>query len=114
MGFRERMKVEESNAEFMVRKELQRQHIGGWVTDDDAQLILLVTTPDLWFPEKRVAVYLDGDKVHGSIHTQDRDEKITETLEKRGVKVLRFRYHAPLTKQKLAEFMNELKVKLNG
>jgi very-short-patch-repair endonuclease len=50
------------------------------------------TTPDFWFPDKRIAVYVDGP-VH--VGREDRDEALRELLRKRhGVNVVTVAYVA--------------------
>ena len=37
-----------------------------------------------------------------------KDDKITALLEKRGIRVLRFRYHAPLSKKLLDDIVTQI------
>src|SRR3972149_7660330 len=99
MTFRERMRVNPSAAEEKVAVALQDRGVKGWFKDQE--VILESTVPDFWFPTKGVAVYLDGEQVHSSEHAQNRDDRITWLLERKGIKVLRFRYRPPLSRKRL-------------
>jgi ParB/RepB/Spo0J family partition protein len=58
----------------------------------DFEFCLQKTTPDFWFPDKRIAVYVDGP-VH--VGREDRDEALRELLRKRhGVNVVTVAYVA--------------------
>ena len=57
------------------------------------------TIPDFWFPSRRLAVYLDGEKVHRK--RQDKDAYLRELLAKRhGVKVLSITYKGNSKREK--------------
>src|SRR3990170_352346 len=107
MTFRERMRVQHSSAETKMFVALQERNLTkGMLTD--IEIPLLTTVPDFFWVEKRVACYLDGEQVHSSIKAEARDDRITEALEKRGVKVLRFRYRPSLSRRRLKEILGEI------
>ena len=66
----------------------------------DRSFCLLTTTPDIFFPEFNKAVFLDGKAVHAN-HT-DRDEKLRESLEKKGIKVLSITYDSTSERETVA------------
>ncbi len=58
----------------------------------DRQFCLLNTTPDFYFPQANLAVYIDGEEVHGA-KQQDRDEQLREMLTKQhDIRVLSVSY----------------------
>jgi very-short-patch-repair endonuclease len=100
------MRVSCSSAEEQVAVALHQLGLKGWFKN--REIVLEATIPDFWFPAKKVAVYLDGEQVHSSSHALERDDRITAVLEKRGVRVLRFRYRPPLSKKCLAEIVESI------
>jgi very-short-patch-repair endonuclease len=75
--------------ERLLQEELKRRSISF-----EKQLpVLNITQPDILFPEKKIAVYADGDYWHNLPNTQKRDLYINKTLRKNGWKVLRFWEH---------------------
>ena len=48
------------------------------------------------------------EEVHSGVKAETRDAKITGALEKRGIKVLRFRYRGHLSQKRLNEFISEI------
>jgi hypothetical protein len=56
----------------------------------DREFCLLSTKPDLYFAKENAAVYLDGKDTH--MDRTDRDEKLREMLEHKGVKVYSITY----------------------
>jgi len=48
------------------------------------------------------------EEVHSGVKAETRDAKITGALEKRGIKVLRFRYRSHLSQKRLNEFISEI------
>ena len=106
MSFRERLRQNPSNAEMTLIVALQNRGVKGWFKDQE--VILESTVPDFWFPTKGVAVYLDGEQVHSSEHAQNRDDRITRLLERKGIKVLRFRYRPPLSRKRLNEIIVQI------
>ena len=106
MTFRERMRVQHSSAETKMFVALQERNLTkGMLTD--FEIPLLTTVPDFFWVEERVACYLDGEQVHSSIKAEARDDRI-RAPEKRGVKVLRFRYTPPLSLKRLSEIVAEI------
>ena len=120
MSFRERMRVQVSRAEMMVLNELVRRRLTrNLETQKGFQFILHMdavagTTVDFyWNAPYRLAAFVDGVKVqHGypKLHLRhgERDDKITEALRNRGIKVLRFPYEPPLSKSKLMEISDQI------
>jgi len=107
MTFRERMKVRHSAAETKLFVALQERNLTkGMLTDFG--IPLLTTVPDFFWVEERVACYLDGEQVHSGIKAEARDDRITEALKKRGVRVLRFSYRPPLSRKRLNEIVTEV------
>ena len=101
------MRVQHSSAETKMFVALQERNLTkGMLTD--FEIPLLTTVPDFFWVEERVACYLDGEQVHSSIKAEARDDRITEALKKRGVKVLRFRYRPPLSRKRLSEIVAEI------
>ena len=84
---------------------------GGMVTQKP--IILKSTIPDFCWIEKRKIVYLDGNPVHKSDKQLERDEEITELLERQGWDVLRVSYDPPLTDKALAKILETIKLFLN-
>ena len=106
MTFRERMRVNPSAAEEKVAVALQDRGVKSWFKD--SELVLTSTVPDFWFPTQGVAVYLDGEAVHSGAKAIERDDRISDVLTKRGLKVLRFRYRPPLSKRRLDEIVEAI------
>jgi len=48
------------------------------------------------------------EEVHSGVKAETRDAKITGALEKRGIKVLRFRYRPPISQKRLKEILGEI------
>ena len=107
MTFREKMRVQHSAAETQMFVALQERNLTkGMLTD--FEIPLLTTVPDFFWVEEKVACYLDGEQVHSGIKAEARDDRITEALEKRGVRVLRFRYRPPISRKRLNEIVEEI------
>jgi very-short-patch-repair endonuclease len=105
LTWKERMHPRVSKAELEVFKGLSKRGLTiGMVTQ--RSIILKATIPDFLWAGKKKAVYLDGEQVHeeGDVW----DEEVVFLLEKRGWQVLRLRYTAPLTKDKLSEILGEI------
>jgi len=100
MSFHDRMRVTMSNAEGKVFVALQQRGVKGFFTD--MEICLQKTIPDFFWPSKGLAVYLDGPPHVGK---EDRDDRIVEMLEKRGIRVLRFPYRPPLSNRRLNEII---------
>jgi very-short-patch-repair endonuclease len=94
-----------SNAELEIFKGLSSRGLTRGMTTQQL-IILKATIPDFTWNEKRKAVYLDGEQVHRK--KQDWDEAVVVMLEEKGWQVLRIPYSAPLTKEKLAEALDEI------
>ena len=101
MGFLEAMRVQHSRMEWDVLEDLNR---AGLFPLMDKSFPVLSTTPDFFFPDKNLAVYLDGEKVHAK--RQEKDQELRRLLAKRhGVTVLTFPYKRRTKKarQKIVE-----------
>lgn len=110
MTFRDRMKVSVSDAEIRLRKKLtEKQLTKGLKTD--SMVVLRFTVPDFQWNFKKLAVYLDGEQVHKG-KKLERDEEIDFMLERLGWTVLRFRYKAPISEQKLEEITSKIEEQL--
>lgn len=73
----------------------------------DKSFCVVSTVPDFYFPERKLAVYLDGEKVH--LKRQDKDERLRTLLRKRhGVKVLSIMYNGN-SKRKTREIVEQIK-----
>jgi very-short-patch-repair endonuclease/transposase len=84
---RAQMSPQHSSMEMAV---LQRLNGKGVQVMTDFEFCLQKTTPDFWFPDKRIAVYLDGPVHEGR---EDKDELLRELLRKRhGVNVVSIPY----------------------
>jgi len=63
------------------------------------EFCLLVTTPDFYFPDLEVAVYLDGRKAHAK--REERDRELRDLLRKRyNVKVVEISYEKYTVKER--------------
>lgn len=100
-----------SNAELTVFKQLSAEGLtAGLVTQKP--IILKATIPDFMYPQKKLAVYLDGVQVHTKNKVEARDEEIDNLLERQGWTVLRLRYNPPLTRERLAEIIQAVRERL--
>ena len=70
----------------------------------DMEISIRTTWPDKCLPNRKIVLYLDGDKVHDLDNLWDRT--VDETLRRRGWTVLRERYHMPITQQRLKEIVS--------
>ncbi len=69
-------------------------------------LILKATIPDFKWNEKRKAVYIDGEQVHRG--KDEWDQEVVDLMEQKGWQVLRIKYNAPLTTDKLKEVLDQI------
>lgn len=120
MNFPECLNVQVSNAEVMVFTELQRRglttHLNTqypFVFDPNKELVYGTTIDFYWHHPHRYAVFIDGKAVHLRSRQERRDELVTAALEKRGIKVDRFLYRAPLRKRRLKEIVEKIEGVLN-
>ena len=104
------MKVSTSNAEMLLAAMLEDRGIEGWITEE--RIILESTVPDFFFPDFKLCIYLDGPP-HRRLHSQERDDKLTTLLEKRGFKVLRYPYGNRITVRLLEEIIKDIKSIVN-
>ena len=77
-----------SSMELKIRDELEKMDY-----KFEAQYPFEITLIDIAFPEKKVAIYCDGDYWHKLPGYKERDERCNKFLEERGWKVLRFWEH---------------------
>jgi len=71
------------------------------------EFCLQSTTPDFFFPNVNLAVYLDGEQVHKNRELKDKE--LSNKLKRRwGCTVRRMVYHAPLTKARKAEIVAQI------
>ena len=112
LSYKEHMHPKVSKGELQLFQALSSAGLtGGMVTQKP--IILKSTIPDFCWIEKRKIVYLDGNPVHKSDKQLERDEEITELLERQGWDVLRVSYYPPLTDKALAKILETIKLFLN-
>jgi hypothetical protein len=56
-----------------------------WISQDK-----LLTNPDFYFQDKKVAIFCDGKEFHTNVENEMRDKKINHSLEELGIRSLRF------------------------
>lgn len=96
-----------SEAEVEVFKELQKHGIKNFVANQT--VILDWTEVDLFFPNEKLCVFLDGLPIHSREKQRERDEYVTRKLEERGYRVLRISYETPLSREKIREIVDKIK-----
>jgi len=106
-----------ANAEVLLAVELNRRGIYSFITQYHFMFIPQIdgvcgTVIDLYFLHRGLAVYLDGEAVHKGLIQEQRDLLINQALRRRGIRVRRFRYHAPITKKRLMEIADEIEKEL--
>ncbi len=105
MSWKSKLHPAVSRAEEQVFAELSRLGLTkGMVTQKT--IVLKSTIPDFQWDSKRKALYLDGEQAHRG--REEWDEEVENLLEKRGWKVLRIRYAAPLTTKNLTRILDEI------
>ena len=91
------MHPQHSRMEFDILDELSK---AGFHPEMDKHFCVLSTTPDFYFPDKNLAVYVDGEKVHEK--RRERDQELRRLLAKRhGVTVLTFPYKRRTKREKM-------------
>jgi len=71
------------------------------------QFCLQHTTPDFYFSDVNLAVYLDGEQVHKNQETKDTE--LRRLLNKRyGCTIRAVTYKAPITKKRLQEITDQI------
>jgi len=99
-----RMQVPVSRMDEAVLVELQRL---GIPFEAQKEFCLQSTTPDVYLPNKRIAIYLDGEKVHRK--RDERDEALRELLTKRyGIRVISIPYKR-FSKSELKRVIEKIK-----
>jgi very-short-patch-repair endonuclease len=95
-----------SKAEIKLHAEMQKR---GLHPDFSTKIVLKWTVPDEYYENtahhRPLAVYLDTAATH---RDTDRDDMIDEALESRGIKVLRYRYHPPISEKLLLQIADEV------
>ena len=106
MTWRERMHPQVSKAEIEVMQELCAAGVNERMVTQKP-ICLKRTVPDFSFHMENAnyTIYIDAEQTHSSHVQQAKDDDIDNTLERRGYKVLRCRYKAPLTKKRKAQFL---------
>jgi very-short-patch-repair endonuclease len=85
----EQMHPEVSKMELEIQKRLSKSRINYF---SNHPFCLLTTVPDLYFPEKGIAIYLDGPVHKGK---EGRDEDLREKLATRhNIKVISIEYRS--------------------
>jgi len=129
MSWRDKMRVDPSNAEIQVTEELQRQG----VTELERDWVLVftvtgiiplrkeqitramvrthkITLPDWLARNKQKPIYLDGYFVHKSLRRSRKDAEINRLLTSWGWPPLRIPYNGRrLSHEKLTEVVGEIK-----
>ena len=100
-GNRERRRVVEAAArnpwsygEARLHAVLRRARIDGWVANPALRLGGRLTIPDVWFPERRLALEFDGEAVHSSHAQFEEDRRRQNRMTVARIRVLRFTWEA--------------------
>jgi len=81
--------VKDTDIEILMQDELRRRG----VNFERHTPICGICQPDIIFPERRIAVFCDGDYWHGLPEVQAKDRRQEKALRQRGWNVLRFWEH---------------------
>ena len=100
-----------SRGEQLILEALHRDHIHPLTKTD---VVLEATRPDFLFPDKKLAIYLDGPPHLKNPAKEELDTEITEKLQRQGYKVLRIQYRPPLGKKKALEIASEISAQMRG
>jgi len=96
MTWKEKLHPTVSRMEHEVLIDLHKRGVHPLTNEE---FCLLTTTPDYYFPNKRLAIYLDGEHVH--FKRQERDKELRTLLQKRyGIRVLSIQYKRYSKKEK--------------
>lgn len=111
MSVRDRMRVSPSRAEITLRSAMEREGLWeGFFAD--MEICLWKTVPDAYDPTRGITLYLDGPP-HLREKVKTVDERITEALEKRGVRVYRFPFKPSgrlgISQKRLKEILQEIR-----
>jgi uncharacterized protein (UPF0297 family) len=88
--------VPSSRMEWEVYKALK---VKGFKAEFQRSFCVMSTTPDIYIPDKGLAIYIDGVQVH--VKRQEKDETLRELLAKRhGLKVISIPYERYSQKEK--------------
>jgi len=110
VNYRERMNVKVSAAETAILQRLNSESVFPMT---QKPFCLQSTTPDFFFPNINLAVYIDGDVVHRN--REEKDVELRRLLKKRhGCKILSYTYKAPITKARLAEIVANIVDNIKG
>ena len=94
-----------SNAEIAIQKELYVQEC--WGSETQKPFCLQSTTPDFYFSDINLAIYIDGAQIHQK--REEKDEELRRLLKKRhGCKILSYTYKAPLTKKRRDDIVADI------
>lgn len=105
--WKQRMNVKVSAAEHSVFSALSQRGLTKNIMTQNP-ICLKQCIPDFMWPDLRMIVFLDGEQIHNKPNRQRKDREIDWLLTKRGWKVLRISYHAPITKGRLKEIVNDI------
>lgn len=92
-----------SNAENEIRDELA---IKGYMPETQHRFYKLVTSADFWYPNIRLAIFLDGEQVHKDKEFEDMDKR--DFVRSRGCTVRVFSYHAPMSQKRKKEIIAKI------
>jgi len=95
--------------ELEVVKELQKY---GLRFEVNKPICVYMTYPDIYFPEYKLCVYIDGPP-HNKKHHEEMDQMLRDALRKRGYKVLEIKYDR-YSKKKAKEIVMEIMSFLGG
>lgn len=121
MTWRDKLKVSRSNAEELVQIELQRRGLTDRMVtqkpfkfDPEEDGVEGTWSDYFWNPPYDYAVFLDYEKLHLKSKQAERDVKVTEALERRGIIVDRFEYRViPISKRRVGEICDSIRKRLN-
>jgi very-short-patch-repair endonuclease len=107
-----------SNAEVEVFAELQRRGLNFGMASQVTHIFdvevdgVHATVTDFEWAEKKLCVFLDGDKVHGKVRQGRKDVLVDGALYRRGMMGLRFEYRAPIARRRVKEIVDEIEKEL--
>lgn len=99
------MRVTQSNAEFDLIQVLQDNAIR-YMSQET--ICVKATVVDVYLPESRTLVYLDGPH-HKKGKSVIWDAEIDAILSRRGFRILRYIYKPPIKKWQLAEILADIR-----
>jgi len=94
-----------SNAEMKIRQALYDNDCYG--AEYNYNFYKLITSADLYFPDIKLAVFIDGEQVHRNKEFSDMDKRdLVKKLYGTTNRV--YSYKAPITKKRLAEIVDTI------